>query len=105
MSCARRLRWNKTSRPRLSNTEAYIWKTLRPRRLLPLCVSAFGLIGAIGLGAVGVDVQRVVVDLEAALFRDLDLPLFDRGIVKLLDMAALDAHQMVVVPALVEFEH
>ena len=57
------------------------------------------------LHAVGVEVERVLGDLEAALAGDLRLPLLDLGIVELLDAAALQADQVIVVTALVQFEH
>src|SRR6185436_14729816 len=41
-------------------------------------------------------------DRETALLCNLVLALLDLGIVELLDAAALEAHEMVVVPALVE---
>ena len=47
----------------------------------------------------------MVLDLEAALFGDFDLALFDLGVVELLDVAALHAHDMVVVPALLQLEN
>ena len=61
-----------------------------------------GLCRAVDFGAVGIDVQRVVVDPEAALFGNFGLALFDIGVVELLDAPALQAYQVVVVPALVE---
>src|SRR5258705_14011486 len=45
------------------------------------------------------------VQLEAALARDLVLALLDLGIVELLDPAALQAYQVVVMAALVELVH
>src|SRR5262245_49731068 len=57
------------------------------------------------LHALGVQVERVVGDLEAALVRDLLLPLLDLRVVELLDAPALQANEMVVVPALVQLEH
>ena len=59
---------------------------------------------AVLAGAVGVDVQRMVVDGEAAVLGDLFLTLFYFRVVELFDMAALQADQMVVVAALIEFE-
>jgi hypothetical protein len=47
----------------------------------------------------------MIVYPEAAVFRDLFLPLFDLRIEELLDMTALDAYEVVVVPALVQLEH
>ena len=62
-------------------------------------------VGAVRLGAVRVDMERMVVDLEAAVLRDLFLALLDLGIEELLDVPALHAHQVIVVPALVQLEH
>ena len=62
-------------------------------------------VGAVFLDAVGVDLQRVVVDGEAAFLGDAGLAFFDFGVEELLDLAALQADQMIVVVALVEFEH
>ena len=56
------------------------------------------------LRAVGVQVQRVLGDLEAALARDLLLPLLDLRVVELLDAAALQADEVVVMRAFVELE-
>jgi hypothetical protein len=47
----------------------------------------------------------VVGDLEAAFVRDLRLALLDLRVVELLDATAFEAHEMVVVPSLVELEH
>jgi len=47
----------------------------------------------------------MVVNLEAAVLRDLLLPLLDLGIEKLLDAPALHAYQVVVVAALVQLEY
>ena len=47
----------------------------------------------------------MVVDLEAAIRGDLVLALLDLGVVELLDAPALYAHEMVVMPALVQLEH
>ena len=64
-----------------------------------------GLMRAVGLDAIDVQMQRVLVDDEAALLGDLDLALFDFGVVELFDPPALQADQMVVMIAYVEFEH
>src|SRR3954468_12450040 len=61
--------------------------------------------GAVLLGAVGVERERVPVQLEAALARDLVLALLDVDVVKLLDPAALQAHEVVVMATLVELVH
>ena len=47
----------------------------------------------------------MILDTEAARLGDLDLPLLDIGIVELLDVAAFDTHDVIVVPALFQFEH
>src|SRR6266850_3414511 len=57
------------------------------------------------LRAVGVERERVAVQLEAALARHLVLPALDLGVVELLDTPALQADEMVVVAALVQLEH
>jgi outer membrane protein assembly factor BamE len=48
--------------------------------------------------------QRVVVDAETALQRDLDLSLLDFGVVELLHVPAFDAHDVVVVACALELE-
>src|SRR5205823_4153968 len=55
--------------------------------------------------AVGVEIQRVLADFETALLGDLDLTLFDLGVVELLDAPALHADEMIVMFALVQFEY
>src|SRR3954471_21323971 len=60
---------------------------------------------AVLLGAVGVEGERVPVQLEAALPRNLALAPLDIGIVELLDPAALQADEVVVMSALVELVH
>lgn len=62
------------------------------------------LVRAVGLDAVGVEVERVFGNGETALLGDLVLALFDFRVEKLFDFAALHAHQMVVVIAFVEFK-
>jgi len=47
----------------------------------------------------------MIADREAALLGNLVLPALDLGIEEFLDLAALHADQVVVVAALVEFEH
>src|SRR5262245_232917 len=47
----------------------------------------------------------MVVDLESTIRRDLFLALLDLGIVELFHAPALDAYQVVVMAALVQFEH
>lgn len=44
-------------------------------------------------------------DVEAAILGDLDLPLLDFSVIKLLDLAALHADQVIVVLAFVQFEN
>ena len=46
----------------------------------------------------------MVLDLKSPIARDLDLSLFDIGIVELFDVTALDAHDMVVMTAALELE-
>src|SRR6185503_2531838 len=62
-------------------------------------------VGAVFLGAVGVQRERMAVELEAALAGDLGLAPLDVRVVELLDAAALQADEVVVVAALVELEH
>src|SRR5207302_348161 len=50
-------------------------------------------------------VQGVLADLEAAIARDPELPLFDLRIEEFLNAAALQANQVIVVTALVQLEH
>ena len=47
----------------------------------------------------------MAVQLEAARAGHVVLPALDVGIVELLDPPALQAHQVVVVPALIQLEH
>src|SRR5262245_11054255 len=58
-----------------------------------------------GLGALGVQVQRMIANREPAILRHLDLTLLDLGVVELLDPPAGHAHQVIVVAALVQLEH
>lgn len=64
-----------------------------------------GFARAITAQAIRVNVQRVIVDPEAAGLCHFGLALFDFRIVKLFDVAALHADQVIVVGALIEFEH
>ena len=57
------------------------------------------------LHALGVEIERVLSDLEAAIAGDLVLPLLDLRVVELLDAAALQADEVIVVAALVQLEH
>lgn len=59
---------------------------------------------AVSLGALDVEIQGVLTHREAALGGDLALAFLDLGVEELLDPAALQAHQVVVVVALVELE-
>ena len=62
-------------------------------------------VGAICLGAAGVEAKGVVGDGKAFGFGNRVLAFFDFGVVKLFDLAAVQADQMVVVFALVQLEH
>jgi hypothetical protein len=55
--------------------------------------------------AFGVKIERVLADLEPALAGDSGLALLDLGIEEFLDAAALQAHQVIVVAALIELKH
>ena len=63
------------------------------------------LMRAIRLRASAVERERVLVQCEAAFGCDGLLTPFDLGVVELFDAAAVNADQMVVVRAFVEFEH
>src|SRR6266702_808976 len=62
------------------------------------------LVRAIRLGAIGVEVQRVFADRKPALLGHPDLALLDLGVVELLDAAALDANEVIMMAALVQLE-
>ena len=62
-------------------------------------------VGTVFLDAVGVDLQRVIVDGEPPLLGDPVLAFLDFAVEEFLDLAALQADQMIVVVAQVEFEH
>ena len=47
----------------------------------------------------------MLADSEAAIFGDFFLALFDFGVEEFFYAAALQAHQVIVVAALIEFEH
>jgi hypothetical protein len=49
--------------------------------------------------------QGVILQSKAALACDLDLPFLDLRVVELFDVSALDAYDVVVVPALFQLEH
>ncbi len=53
----------------------------------------------------GVEIQGVILNRETAFFGNRILAFFDLGIVKLFHSAAFDAHQMVVMLAVVDFEN
>ncbi len=61
--------------------------------------------GTVLLDTVHVQVERVVTDLEAALFGDLGLPCLNFRIIKLFDAATLKANEMIVMAAFVEFKN
>ena len=65
----------------------------------------FFLAVAVGLLAIHVEVEGVFLDLETPLGGDFILPPFDFGVVELFDPTALQADQVVVVLALVQFEN
>src|SRR6266540_375062 len=64
-----------------------------------------GFVRAIRLGALGVQLQRVLANRKAAFRGDTHLALLDFGVVELFDAPALHAHQMVVMAALVQLEN
>src|SRR5574343_1106845 len=57
------------------------------------------------LGALGVEIERVVLDGETAFGGYGVLALLDFRVVKLLDATAIDADQMIVVLAAVDLEN
>lgn len=59
---------------------------------------------AVGLGAVAVERQRVILKLEPSILGNLHLALFDFCVDEFLDPTALQAHQMIVMLALIEFK-
>src|SRR6267378_7858794 len=63
------------------------------------------LVGTVGLGAVGVKLKGVVANRKPAFLGYLGLALFDFRVVELLDASAGEAHQVIVVAALVQLEH
>jgi hypothetical protein len=62
-------------------------------------------VGAIFLDAVSVNLQRMIVDGEAAFLSNALLALLDFSVNKLFDFAALQTDQMIVVVAMIEFEY
>src|SRR5690606_35344159 len=71
------------------------------RRALRASVAA----AAVGLVAVAVERERVILEGEAPRGGDLALQALDVGVEEFLDPAAAQADQVVVVVPLVEFEH
>lgn len=67
--------------------------------------SAFDFIRTLRLVAVRVDVERVVVDGKAALGGSFFLACLNTCIVKLFNVTALQADDVVMVHALIELEH
>jgi len=63
------------------------------------------LVGAIRLGAIRVQLQRVLADRKTALLGHPQLPLFDLGVIEFFDPAALNAHEVIMMAALVQFEY
>lgn len=55
--------------------------------------------------AMGIDLQRVIVDGKAALLGNRCLSILDLGIKKLFHMPAVEADQMIVMGSPVQFEH
>src|SRR6266850_8089211 len=64
-----------------------------------------GLVRAIRLGAVGVQLQRMLSNRKPAFRGDPDLALLDFGVIELFDASALHAHEMIVMAALIQLEH
>ncbi len=73
-------------------------------RVIGLLASARLSVRALRAVAVAVELQRMFVDREPALARDRDLPLLDLGVEEFLDVAALQADEVIVVATLVQFE-
>ena len=59
----------------------------------------------LALGALRIQIERVVLNREAAFLGNGVLALFDFGIDEFLDLAALQADQMIVMGAFVQFEN
>ena len=57
------------------------------------------------LGALGVEIERVILNGEAAFLGDSVLALLDFRVVKFLDTPAVDAHQVIVVLAAIDLEN
>ena len=62
-------------------------------------------IGAILLDAFRINLQRMLANDKAALLGDTCLTFFDFRIDKFFNFAALHAHQMIVVVALIQFKY
>ncbi len=56
------------------------------------------------IGTVCIDIERMIANAESVFDRYFFLPRFYGRIVKFLQMAALHAHDVVMVLALIEFE-
>src|SRR6185436_20464000 len=72
---------------------------------LPGAASGFVPVRAVGLDAVGIQLQRVLMDRKAAVLGDFHLAAFDFAIVEFVHATALDADQVIVMAALVELEY
>src|SRR5438552_16520158 len=64
-----------------------------------------GFVRAMRLGALGVQLQRMLANRKAAFRGDTNLALLDLGVVELFDAAALHAHEVIVMAALVQLEN
>lgn len=67
--------------------------------------SALYFIGAFWLVTVCVDIERVVVNGKSAIGGGYFLACLNSCVVKLFDMAALHTHDVIMVFALIKFEH
>jgi len=66
---------------------------------------ALQTVWALGCFAVGVEAQRVVRQFEAFVLGNRFLQVFNLGLIKLLDPATVQAHQVIVVLPLIELIH
>ena len=103
-------RWKRVRRLAVSaraEPRARIWARLTYQAVAGVTAARpiLGLVRAVRLGAVRVQAQRVVGDLEALELGHVVLPLLDLRVVELLHPPAVQAHQVVVVLAFVEFVH
>jgi len=89
----------------IENGKVVAYRTRPAATVFTLPGSGFALVRAVGLGAVCVKMQGVFADREASLPGDPALALLDLRVEELLDPAALQAHQVIVVLALVQLEH